>query len=429
MAWIDCERTGIFQIGFCFGGRRVKRSLRTRDQRVAEAAMHRVEENIRLVTTGRLTIPLDADVASFLLSDGKLATKELALPKIILLGDLFERYSTSIPPDALAPETLRIAAIHMRHVVRIIGQRRQLRTLQRDDLQQYVNTRSNEIGKRGRPVSAGTIQKEVSSFRTLWRWAKQSELVSHDFPNQGLRYPRKRQKFPFQIWDQIEARIKRGVPEGHSEADYWDCLFLSNAELNELLEDVRRLAIYDFLYPMTFMAAHTGARRSELCRSMQSDIDFENNTILIREKKRQKGTETFRHVPMSPRLREVLSTWFNHTMLSVYTFPAEHRVARERNGNRRENDESVAPDEATDHLSTTLRDTRWKVIRGWHIFRHSFISNCASLAVDQRMIDAWVGHQTEDMRKRYRHLFPHRQRIELERVFGATTGEVNSEQS
>lgn len=65
MAWIDCERTGIFQIGFCFGRRRVKRSLRTRDQRVAEAAMHRVEENIRLVTTGRLTMPLDADLASF----------------------------------------------------------------------------------------------------------------------------------------------------------------------------------------------------------------------------------------------------------------------------------------------------------------------------------------------------------------------------
>lgn len=108
-------------------------------------------------------------------------------------------------------------------------------------------------------------------------------------------------------------------------------------------------------------------------------------------------------------------------MLSVYTFPAEHRVARERNGNRRENDESVAPDEATDHLATTLKDTRWRVIRSWHIFRHSFISNCASLAVDQRMIGAWVGHQTEDMRKRYRHLFPHRQRIELERVFGATT--------
>lgn len=77
-----------------------------------------------------------------------------------------------------------------------------------------------------------------------------------------------------------------------------------------------------------------------------------------------------------------------------------------------------SPDEASDHLKQALAGTKSEKIRGWHIFRHSFISNCASLAVDQRMIDAWVGHQTDDMQKRYRHLFPHRQKIELERVFG-----------
>ncbi|MEZ6150377.1 MAG: hypothetical protein R3C09_09665 [Pirellulaceae bacterium] len=39
------------------------------------------------------------------------------------------------------------------------------------------------------------------------------------------------------------------------------------------------------------------------------------------------------------------------------------------------------------------------------------------MSVDQRMIDAWVGHQTEEMRRRYRHLFPHKQTSELARVF------------
>ncbi len=169
---------------------------------------------------------------------------------------------------------------------------------------------------------------------------------------------------------------------------------------------------------MCFIAAHTGARRSELCRSLRADIDFEDNAILIHEKKKQRGTETFRHVPMSQRLRQVLTDWLVVSEHSIYTFPAEHRVERQRNSNRRENDESVSPDEASDHLSAALANTRWSVIRGWHVFRHSFISNCASLAVDQRMIDSWVGHQTEDMRRRYRHLFPHRQKVELDRVFG-----------
>ncbi len=51
MAWLDRENTGIFQLGFRFGGQRFKRSLGTRDEQVAEATRHRVEENIRLVAT------------------------------------------------------------------------------------------------------------------------------------------------------------------------------------------------------------------------------------------------------------------------------------------------------------------------------------------------------------------------------------------
>src|SRR5205085_11832995 len=36
------------------------------------------------------------------------------------------------------------------------------------------------------------------------------------------------------------------------------------------------------------------------------------------------------------------------------------------------------------------------VLKGWR----------ASRGVDQRLIDGWVGHQTEEQRKRYRHLLP-----------------------
>jgi len=28
----------------------------------------------------------------------------------------------------------------------------------------------------------------------------------------------------------------------------------------------------------------------------------------------------------------------------------------------------------------------WEVLRGWHVLRHSFISNCASRGVDQRLL-------------------------------------------
>ena len=419
MAWLEKEKTGIYQICFRFRGERIKRSARTRALRKAETLLARVEENIDLVERGRLIVPCDADLFPFLVSDGKINDTNAKTITQVRLAKVFERYSESLPANAMSMQPLRIAGVHMRHIVRILGRRcNKVRSVSRDDLQHYINVRSKESGQRNRSVSADTIRKELATFGTLWKWAKQSDFVSADFPKDGLRFPRSREKYPFSTWNQIEQRISRGVPKGLTEADLWDCLYLSTKEIDELLEFVRKESTYDFLYPMCFMAAHTGARRSELCRSLQDDVDLENNTILINEKKRQKGRETFRHVPMSPRLAAVLQEWLSPPQSSRFTFPAEYRVFRVRNCNRRENSESVAPDEATDHLEKTLAGSRWEKIRGWHVFRHSFISNCASRSVDQRMIDSWVGHQTEEMRRRYRHLFPSSQRQELSKVFG-----------
>ena len=48
----------------------------------------------------------------------------------------------------------------------------------------------------------------------------------------------------------------------------------------------------------------------------------------------------------------------------------------------------------------------------------SFASNCAAQRVDQRTINAWMGHQTEEMVRRYRHLIPDQQHHAIRAVFG-----------
>jgi site-specific recombinase XerD len=58
------------------------------------------------------------------------------------------------------------------------------------------------------------------------------------------------------------------------------------------------------------------------------------------------------------------------------------------------------------------------VLRGWHVLRHSFASNAALKGVDQRMINSWLGHQTEEMVQRYRHLYPDQERQAISAVFG-----------
>ena len=72
MAWLEQTSTGRYHVGFWYGGLKFKKALRTCDARAADARLHRVDENIRLLESGRLELPSDADVATFLLSDGKL---------------------------------------------------------------------------------------------------------------------------------------------------------------------------------------------------------------------------------------------------------------------------------------------------------------------------------------------------------------------
>jgi integrase len=58
-----------------------------------------------------------------------------------------------------------------------------------------------------------------------------------------------------------------------------------------------------------------------------------------------------------------------------------------------------------------------EVLQGYHTLRHSFASNCAMAGIDQRIIDSWLGHQTPEMSRRYRHLFPHQEQEALAKVF------------
>ncbi|MBI1348765.1 tyrosine-type recombinase/integrase [bacterium] len=79
---------------------------------------------------------------------------------------------------------------------------------------------------------------------------------------------------------------------------------------------------------------------------------------------------------------------------------------------------AVTPSEAHDHLQRTLANSRWQSLRGWHVLRHSCCSALAAQGVDQRIIDEIMGHQTEEMRRRYRHLLPSLKQEAVSRVFG-----------
>jgi integrase len=203
--------------------------------------------------------------------------------------------------------------------------------------------------------------------------------------------------------------------------ELWECLFLTFPEIAELLQYVESAARHASIFPMVSFCAHTGARRAEMLRARIDDLDFEGETVLIREMKREKGRRTTRRAPLSPFLAGVLRQWLTEHAGGQYLFCHDVEVARSRkrsattghrgekaggtslkarlSGVRSRERQPVGPltaDEAHDHLKRTLAGSKWEVMRGWHVLRHNFISCCAAAGVDQRLIDEWVGHDRGD---------------------------------
>src|SRR5690242_8175157 len=144
---------------------------------------------------------------------------------------------------------------------------------------------------------------------------------------------------------------------------------------------------------MFVFAAQTGARRSEIIRALPSDVDLVAGVVTIREKKRDKSKLTTRQVPLPPLLKEVLADWMEKRSKGKTLFCKVDGKA-------------ISPREAHNYIQRALCISKWAMLKGWHVFRHSFISAFANKGVDQRIIDDLVGHSTEEQRRRYRHLFP-----------------------
>lgn len=266
------------------------------------------------------------------------------------------------------------------------------------DLQRYADARGR---KDKSPV---TVRKEVQTFRAAWNWARRMGLVEKEFPGRGIVYRKGREKPPFQTMAEIERRISREKPTEREIADLWDSLYLTADEIPKLLTYVKDNARQRWIYPAVATAAHTGVRRSELLRARVSDTDLEAAVMTAREKKKDKTKTTTRRVPISPFLSGVLTEWLKEHPGGVWLFTKDgaHPLGR---------------DEFHHHFKQTLSDGPWSKMRGPHCLRHSFISACASKGINQRIIEAWVGHLIPETQRRYAHIAPATQQDAMRSVF------------
>jgi integrase len=410
------KRGNRYRVIFRYAGRRYTHSLKTTDPKEADALAGGLEKTLLRLEQGLLDLPEGVDLITFLLSDGQRVEKPKP-PPIRSLEQLVDRYLQALGNGAMEENSLDTTRMHLRHFTRTLGANFPVQTLDLAHVQQHVDRRACQKGIRKKLLSPTTLKKEVTSVRACWNWGVAAGLVSRPFPrNKDLKYPKGDEKPPFQTREEIERQIARGGLTDAEVRELWDCLFLTLPEIEEFLRHVEANARHGFLYPMFVFAAHTGARRSELLRARVDDIDFTGGTVLIREKKRARSKRTHRRVPLSPVLERVLRDWLGRLPGGQFLFCHGLKVPRSKK--RRTAVGPLTRDEANDHFKRTVAGSKWEVLRGWHLFRHSFASNCAAAGTDQRLIDAWMGHTTEEMRKRYRHLIPTQERAAIEAVFG-----------
>jgi hypothetical protein len=405
MASLESRYDGCYRVIFYWQRQKFVYSLGRLSNRDAAAAKVRIEENLGLLRRGILDFA-GGDLGTFLLTGGK-KTQHTVIVRPVTLGELVERYRLEQLPGAKGTATRVTEDIHLNHLVRLLGKRFSLPSLTTEILQEYVRKRSQEKGRSGKLVSHVTVKKEIASLGSIWnKWALPMGLVSVPAPTKNLIFQKTRHKAPFQTWDQIERRVGRGGLLSEEQAELWESVFLDLDQVEELLDFVKTNGHSPWVHVIFAFAAYTGARRSEMLRSQIDDFDLDAGTVLIREKKRDHSKEiTFRTVPLATPLRTIIDDWLRH-------HPGGQKTLVNRHGR------PILVPNAAKGFRSAVDGSKWQVLSGYHVLRHSFASNCCTKGIDARVIDRWLGHQTEEMRLRYMHLFPDQQQNAMKSVFG-----------
>ena len=403
MASFERDPSGSFIIRFRHAGKVYKRSLRL-DGGAKEAARicDTIEATSNDIRRGRAIIPATVDVATYFLSGGRAEVATVAPEKAMGLGLLFTEYQAKLTAGSKERNSLKTEAIHGRHLCRHFGDDAPVgRLAAMAQIQGYVDARASKGAARV------TIRKELNTLRFVSAWAANRGVIRTDpcasWKIAMLTFPKEVEKPPFQTWDQIARQVSRGNLSAEQQADLWECLWLDRRQAVEIIDWAEGHEGHPWLLPMLAIATYTGARRSEILRSEVDDWDFESEQVAIRQKKSDRSkTFTRRYVPIHPDLAIIVREW-------LVTRPGTSPFLIV-NGDG----DPLSINQAAHGFRAAVTGTKWHVLRGYHVLRHSFASNLASRGIDQRVIDELLGHSTAEMSRRYRHLAPTKKRAAVE---------------
>ncbi|WP_254509511.1 tyrosine-type recombinase/integrase [Anatilimnocola floriformis] len=396
------RRADSIHIRFRFQGFEFKRTLKTQNQSDADCARAIVEQTIYRIRTGQLPIRPDVDLGDFIVSGGTLlprapaAAEQLAVPSFTELKDDYLAHIEHVA----APSYSGSQRTHLKHFSEFLKSRAKepITSIADQDIQRFINRQLANL-------DPNTVNKQRITLVQFYKYVVKkrkllllSPMLNIDKISFGY------DRFPFRTKAEIEGILTRGGLDEAGKLDLWECLYLNPTEIAGLLDLVRRRAEFETSLMLHAIPAYTGIRRGEILRLKWVDVDLEAGVLTAHSRKQSRSRrEVTRRIDIHPELKELLENWRAAHPLGQYVLCTEGTT------------EPLSSDKANNRFWQPMRRTEWclDVKKSWfkigfHSYRHSFASNLASLGVDQRIIDEFMGHTTEEMRKRYRHLFPSR---------------------
>jgi integrase len=398
------RKAGIFHVRFRYAGREYKRSLKVRDRVEAEAAKRTAEQTIHRLLVGLVALPAGVDPGDFVVSGGTRLAPAGRRTEPISADGLVAAYLDG-QRHRLAASTHALFTTHLGHWKRHLGPRaaRRCDLVTHRDLETFLQARAAA-------TSEATAAKERRTLRHLFRWAVRHAYLEAS-PAEALAPLRGETDRPrFRTLSEVGGVIARGGLSPAETLDLWESVFLSPTEIGELLGVVRGNSLDDLSPLLHALPAYTGMRRGEVLRLRWSDVDFPENFVFARSRKQSRQhAEVIRRIDMHPELRQILAAWRECRPRGQFVVCRSPSL------------EPLTPDQANRLFWQPMRHTAWCLDgprnwfkMGFHTYRHSFASNLAARGIDQRVIDEWMGHSTEAMRRRYRHLFPSSRRSAIE---------------
>lgn len=393
-------KDGIYVVRFRYQGKEYKKSLKTRNEDAAKAALHLVELTIHRLHTGQLQIRDDVGVANFIVSGGTWTPPPKIVAPLVFptTAQLVERYLAA--KEGQVSETYRSSQrTHLSHLKKFLGKVAD----QRCDLVTRT-TLERFLRERKKTRDGETVNREQVTLKSFYEWVGlQEDIPPFPFPAEKLpRFKGSRDRDPFKTVAEIEAVLARGGLSPKQELNAWEALYLDPSEITELLTLVRAQANDYVSFLLHAIPAYTGMRRGELLRLQWSDVDLTHDFITARSRKQSRSKqEVSRQIDLHPELKSHLIDWQRQRPRGQLVLSLEPSWL------------PIDPSRSNNLFWQPLRGTNWCLDSkknwfklGFHTYRHSFASNLAAAGVMEAIVDKFMGHQTEAMRKRYRHLFP-----------------------